>query len=158
MGDSLNIVLDPVSNGIHLLRSAGMLLSADVAHAIHPNYAHKHEANHQPVLNGGTVMKINDNQRYATDAVSGFFFRQLARECGQAVQEFVVRNDCPCGTTIGPIIAANTGLRTVDLGVPSLSMHSIRETVGVSDITNNYEILKGFFARFEALFSKFSGF
>ena len=122
------------------------LVSADVAHALHPNYvsaaapfapsssaseeaaaqAAKHESNHQPKLNGGTVLKTNDNQRYATHAATGFVVREIARRAGIPVQEFVVRNDCPCGTTIGPIIAARVGLRTADVGIPSLSMHSIR--------------------------------
>lgn len=98
------------------------LVSADVAHALHPNYASKHESNHQPKLNGGTVLKTNDNQRYATHAATGFIVREVARRAGVPVQEFVVRNDCPCGTTIGPIIAAKVGIRTADVGIPSLSM------------------------------------
>eukprot|EP00035_Acanthoeca_spectabilis_P023206 m.448277 g.448277 ORF g.448277 m.448277 type:complete len:479 (+) comp19637_c0_seq1:1245-2681(+) len=136
--------------------SRSLLLSADVAHAIHPNYGHKHEGNHQPLLNGGTVLKTNSSTRYATDGISGFFFRELARRSSQKIQEFVVRQDCPCGTTIGPIIAANTGLRAVDIGVPSLSMHSIRETIGVADITNNRIILRTFFREYDALKSMFT--
>ena len=77
------------------------MFSADVAHAIHPNYAGKHESGHQPVLNKGTVIKTNSNQRYATNSISGFFCREIARKAGVGVQEFVVRQDCPCGTTIG---------------------------------------------------------
>lgn len=127
------------------------LISADVAHAIHPNYSHKHECKHGPLLNAGTVIKTNDNQRYATNSVTGFFIRELARMADVAVQEFVVRNDCPCGTTIGPIISANTGLRTADVGVPSLSMHSIRETVGVEDITNSTQLFMSFFQNFRKL-------
>eukprot|EP00038_Savillea_parva_P011003 m.194395 g.194395 ORF g.194395 m.194395 type:complete len:480 (-) comp19178_c0_seq1:19-1458(-) len=144
------------SEGFKRALSHSMLLSADVAHAIHPNYASKHEGNHQPLLNGGTVLKTNSSTRYATDAISGFFFRELARRGKQAFQEFVVRNDCPCGTTIGPIIAANTGLRTADIGVPSLSMHSIRETVGTADIANNRIILRTFFGQYNALKLQFT--
>eukprot|EP00927_Polykrikos_kofoidii_P054788 TRINITY_DN4915_c0_g1_i1.p1 TRINITY_DN4915_c0_g1~~TRINITY_DN4915_c0_g1_i1.p1 ORF type:complete len:478 (+),score=104.35 TRINITY_DN4915_c0_g1_i1:71-1504(+) len=128
-----------------------LLVSADVAHAVHPNYAGKHEANHLPLLNGGTVLKTNDNQRYATNAETGFFLRELARRAGVETQEFMVKNDCPCGTTIGPIIAAKVGIRTVDIGVPSLSMHSIRETIGVADITSNYQLLATFYKEFRAL-------
>lgn len=127
------------------------LVSADVAHAIHPNYQDKHEKNHQPVLNKGTVIKTNSNQRYATNAETGFLLRELARRAGAPVQEFVVRNDCPCGSTIGPIISSNVGIRTVDLGVPSLSMHSIRETMGVEDIASNIKLFKTFFSEFRAL-------
>ena len=127
------------------------LISADVAHAVHPNYSEKHHASHAPKLNGGTVIKTNDNQRYATNAESGFILRELARRAGTAVQEFMVKNDCPCGTTIGPIIASRTGLRTVDVGVPSLSMHSIRETVGTKDVDNSYQLFRTFFTTFGEL-------
>ena len=97
------------------------------------------------------VIKTNDNQRYATNSVTGFLLRQMAALAKAPVQEFVVRNDCPCGTTIGPIIAAKTGIRTVDVGVPSLSMHSIRETVGVQDVLTSKQLFEAFFAEFRAL-------
>ena len=122
-----------------------MLLSADGAHAIHPNYAGKHEQNHQPKINAGTVIKTNSNMRYATNAITGFVVRELARRAKVPIQEFVVRQDSPCGTTIGPIIAANTGIATVDIGIPQLSMHSIRETCGVRDLESNSALLKEFF-------------
>lgn len=109
------------------------VLSVDQAHAIHPNYASKHEANHAPKLNGGIVIKTNSNQRYTTNGVTGFVVRELGRQSNVPIQEFVVRNDCPCGSTIGPIISANTGIRTVDIGMPQLSMHSCREVMGIVD-------------------------
>lgn len=109
------------------------IISSDMAHAIHPNYPAKHEANHSPKLNGGVVIKSNANQRYTTNAVTGYIVRELARGAGLPIQEFVVRNDCPCGSTIGPIISAGTGIRTVDIGMPQLSMHSCREVMGVID-------------------------
>jgi len=127
------------------------LVSADVAHAIHPNYSGKHDDNHRPLLNKGTVIKTNSNQRYATNAETGFLLRELSRRANAPVQEFVVRNDCPCGSTIGPIISARVGIRTVDLGVPSLSMHSIRETMGVEDVTTNARLFTTFFREFGAL-------
>merc|ERR1711913_267704 len=127
------------------------LISADVAHALHPNYDHKHEKNHQPILNKGTVIKTNQNQRYATNAETGFILRELARRAEVPVQEFVVRNDCPCGSTIGPIISAKVGIRTVDLGIPSLSMHSIRETMGCQDVTTNAKLFTTFFNEFGKL-------
>ena len=127
------------------------MISADVAHSIHPCYPNKHEKNHSPLLNSGTVIKTNDNQRYATNAETGFLLRELTKRGGFKVQEFVVRNDCPCGTTIGPIVAGNTGVRTIDVGVPSLSMHSIRETIGVADIPNSIGIFLVFFSSFRAL-------
>ena len=122
-----------------------LLISADGAHAIHPNYQGKHEVNHQPKMNAGTVIKTNQNQRYATSGVTGFIVRELARKAKVLVQEFVVRQDSPCGSTIGPIIAANTGIRTVDVGIPQLSMHSIRETCGIYDLWSNSILLHEFF-------------
>lgn len=88
------------------------VLSVDQAHAVHPNYASKHEKGHGPKMNGGMVIKRNSNQRYATNAVTGLIVRELARRAGlPPVQEFVVRNDCGCGSTIGPIISTATGIR-----------------------------------------------
>ena len=121
---------------------------------VHPNYAEKHHSAHAPQLNKGTVIKTNDNQRYATNGESGFVVRELARRAGISVQEFMVKNDCPCGSTIGPIISSKTGLRTVDLGAGCWSMHSIRETVGVDDIENSYVLFKTLFSSFAALDQK----
>ena len=109
------------------------VLSVDQAHAVHPNYASKHQQNHAPKINAGVVIKANQNQRYSTNGVTGFIVRELARNAGLPIQEFVVRNDCPCGSTIGPIISANTGIRAVDIGMPQLSMHSCREMMGIAD-------------------------
>jgi aspartyl aminopeptidase len=109
------------------------LISADMAHAIHPNYADRHEPNHAPVLGGGPVLKTNVNQSYATDGEGVARFTGLCREVDVPVQHFVVRSDLPCGSTIGPISAAQIGLRTVDIGNPMLSMHSIREMACTTD-------------------------
>jgi aspartyl aminopeptidase len=108
-------------------------ISADMAHAVHPNYPEKHDAKHMPVLNGGPVIKCNSNQRYATEGVSSAWFEILCKKAGVPVQKFVVRSDLGCGSTIGPITAANLGIRTVDVGNPMLSMHSIREMAGAKD-------------------------
>lgn len=129
-----------------------MLLSVDQAHAVHPNYAHKHDGAHAPRMNHGLVIKTNTNQRYTTDGVTGFLLRETARRAGlPAPQEFVVRNDCPCGSTIGPILAARWGIRAADVGLPQLSMHSIREMMGVHDITLSYEFFGAFLRDFRAL-------
>ena len=133
------------------------VISADVAHAVHPNYSSKHETNHGPLLNKGTVIKTNNNQRYATSATTGFVIRELSRQASVGVQEFVVRNDCPCGSTIGPAIAALTGIRTVDVGISSLSMHSIRETIGVADIDNSIKLFKIFYKNFRKFSPVFQG-
>ena len=110
-----------------------LLVSADMAHAVHPNWSELHEPGHKPRLNRGPVIKRNDNQRYATDGESGAIFTQLCREAGFEPQQFVTRTDLPCGTTIGPIAAAGLGLLAVDVGNPMLSMHSCREVCGTWD-------------------------
>jgi len=122
-----------------------LVLSVDMAHALHPNYLGKHDKQHSPMLNRGVVIKHNSNQRYATNGETAFIIRELARGEGVPVQEFIVRNDCPCGTTIGPIISSNTGMRAIDLGMPQLSMHSIREMMGASDLTFATRLFTSFF-------------
>ena len=109
------------------------MISADMAHAVHPNYAEFHEPEHRPHLNLGPVIKRNDNQRYATDGDTCARFEALCRAAGFAPQVFVSRTDLPCGSTIGPISAAASGLPAVDVGNPMLSMHSIRECCGTWD-------------------------
>ncbi len=121
------------------------LISADMAHAVHPNYADKHEPGHQPVLGGGPVIKTNVNQAYATDGESMARFAQLCRSAEITAQHYVVRSDLPCGSTIGPITAGQLGLRTVDVGSPLLSMHSIREMAAVSDVEAMQRVLEAFF-------------
>ncbi|XP_047157261.1 probable aspartyl aminopeptidase [Vigna umbellata] len=130
------------------------LVSADMAHALHPNYMEKHEANHQPKLHGGLVIKNNANQRYATNAVTSFYFREIATKHNLPVQDFVVRNDMSCGSTIGPILASGVGIRTVDVGAPQLSMHSIREICAVDDVKYSYEHFKAFYQEFSHLDGK----
>lgn len=106
---------------------SSFLISCDMAHAVHPNYSSKHESNHTPQFHKGMVIKYNANQRYATTAVTAFLFKELgamAEGGGCPVQEFVVRNDCACGSTIGPIISGRTGLRTVDVGAPQVCFDS----------------------------------
>ena len=118
-----------------LLRAlAGTVVaSGDMAHATHPNYPEKHEPNHRIAMNGGPVLKINNQLRYATDAVGAAAFELACEQAGVPVQRFVVRSDLPCGSTVGPITSALTGATTVDFGAPTLSMHSIRELCGVTD-------------------------
>ena len=126
------------------------LLSSDQAHAVHPNYASKHEKAHQPVMNRGMVIKRNANQRYATTTITGAILREVARRAKlEPIQEFIVRQDCGCGSTIGPVISAATGIRAIDVGCPSLSMHSIRETMGTNDIQNGLELFKAFFEQYQ---------
>jgi aspartyl aminopeptidase len=114
--------------------SRSLLVSADMAHAVHPNYPDKHDKQHQPRIGGGPAIKVNVSQSYATDAVGAAVFEEACREAGFSPQRFVSRNDMPCGSTIGPISAAKLGVRTVDVGNPMLSMHSCRETAGGRDV------------------------
>lgn len=114
--------------------AASFCISSDMAHALHPNYADRHEPNHQPLLGGGPVIKSNVNQRYATDGESAARFAAFCREAGVTPQHFVTRTDLGCGSTIGPITASMLGVRTVDVGNPMLSMHSCRELAGVRDL------------------------
>ncbi len=121
-------------------------ISADMAHAVHPNYSEMHDSRHMPLINQGPVIKINSNQRYATDGWSGSRFELLCERAGVKVQKFVVRSDLGCGSTIGPITAANLGIKTVDVGNPMLSMHSIREMAGSQDHGKMIRVFREFFS------------
>lgn len=125
--------------------SRSMLVSADNAHGVHPNFADRHDDNHGPLLNHGPVIKMNANQRYASNSETAAVFRRLAADEGVAVQTFVVRSDMACGSTIGPLAAAETGVRTVDVGVPQWAMHSVRELAGAADAFNLSRVLRRFF-------------
>ncbi|RDB43952.1 M18 family aminopeptidase [Halomonas sp. DQ26W] len=116
------------------LIQASRMISCDNAHALHPNFPDKHDAAHGPALNGGPVIKVNANQRYATTSATAALFRDLCREAGVPVQAFVTRADMGCGSTVGPIIATELGVPTMDVGVPQWAMHSIRETAGAEDV------------------------
>lgn len=122
-----------------------MLISADNAHGIHPNYADKHDANHGPVLNQGPVIKVNANQRYASNSETSAAFRYICEEADVPVQSFVVRTDMACGSTIGPITASEIGVRTLDVGAPTFAMHSIRELAGRWDGYYLYRALREYF-------------
>ncbi|KAL2140760.1 hypothetical protein VTI28DRAFT_3274 [Corynascus sepedonium] len=134
--------------------ATSFLLSADMAHAVHPNYAAKYERNHVPALNAGPVIKINANQRYATNSPGIVLVQEVARRSHVPLQLFVVKNDSPCGSTIGPMLSAKLGVRTLDLGNPQLSMHSIRETGGTADVESATRLFEGFLGRFGELESK----
>ena len=121
--------------------AASSLVSADMAHAVHPNYTEKHEPGHKPLIGGGPVLKHNVSQAYATDGRSAARFVRLAEQQGASVQHFVARSDMGCGSTIGPITAARNGVATVDVGNPMLSMHSCREMAGTADVEPMIRIL-----------------
>ncbi|KAF3902264.1 hypothetical protein AA313_de0208457 [Arthrobotrys entomopaga] len=127
------------------------LISADMAHSVHPNYPGKYESHHRPEMNKGTVIKINANARYATNSPGIVLVQECAREAGVPLQLFVVRNDSSCGSTIGPMLSAQMGMRTLDLGNAQLSMHSIRETGGAYDVEHSIKLFTTFFQRYTAL-------
>ena len=128
-----------------------LMVSADNAHGIHPNYATKHDANHGPLLNGGPVIKINANQRYATNSVTAALFRDLCQQVDVPVQSFVTRTDLGCGSTIGPITASEIGVPTLDVGVPTFAMHSIRELAGSDDAWSLFKVLRTLYEQTDAL-------
>lgn len=128
-----------------------LLISADMAHAVHPNYPDKHDKQHRPLLGAGPVIKVNVNQSYATDGPAAAAFTSACRAVDVSPQHFSARNDMPCGSTIGPISAARLGLRTVDVGNPMLSMHSCREMAAVADVAPMIRAMT-------RLFSEFKGF
>lgn len=108
-------------------------VSADNAHAIHPNYPERHDPTHFPSINAGPALKINASQRYATSAATAAMFERSCDAAGVPWQVFVSRNNMPCGSTIGPLTATRLGIATADVGVPQLSMHSARELCGTRD-------------------------
>ena len=113
--------------------AGSLFVSVDNAHAVHPNFTARHDPEHLPRLNGGPVIKLNAAGRYATSGLTAALFRRFCRQAGVPCQQFVMRNDLACGSTIGPLTAAALGVAAVDVGVPQLAMHSIRETAGSLD-------------------------
>jgi len=146
-GTFLNAVLARFCNTntqLSQMTAQSMMISVDNAHCIHPNFVDKHDNNHGPLINKGPVIKINANQRYASNSETSALFRHLCEQQNIPVQSFVVRSDMGCGSTIGPIAATETGVKTLDIGVPSFAMHSIREMAGADDPFYLYGALKAF--------------
>jgi aspartyl aminopeptidase len=129
ISDSLGATLDQR----HRSLAETFCLSADTGHAIHPNYPNRHDPANQPLLNSGPLLKLNANQRYATDGRGAALWRRVCRKAGVVTQEFVSNNATPCGSTIGPLTATRLGIATIDVGIPTLSMHSARELAGTDD-------------------------
>ncbi len=152
-GPFLKSVLRQLTSSESTYRQAldhSMLISVDNSHSLHPNYSDKHEPQHQPLINDGPVIKLNANQRYATNSETQAVFASLCLGNDIPYQQFVVRTDLGCGSTIGPITATELGVRTLDVGVPQLAMHSIRELAGVQDVDYLFSALDKF-AQLETL-------
>jgi aspartyl aminopeptidase len=128
---------------IQMIRSS-VMISADNAHAIHPNFPTKHDKEHAPYMNKGVVIKVNANQRYASNSKTISKFQNIATRLKEPYQLFVTRSDMGCGSTIGPITATRLGIDTIDVGLPTLAMHSIRELSGTKDAHSLYKIIMGF--------------
>ena len=140
--DSLSIL---VSGSLTHTLSSSLALSIDMAHAEHPNFPQKHDPNHAPILGQGVVLKTNSQKRYATDVLSSAQFMLLCERNAIPYQTFVMRNDMPCGSTVGPAVSAALGIPTVDIGEPMLSMHSIREMTAVKDHESMTRLVSAFF-------------
>ncbi len=152
--DSQGLTLDDLTDTVTAYEqtvASSFLISADMAHSVNPNYAAKYESDHRPEMNKGTVIKINANARYATNSPGIVLLQEVARRKGVPLQLFIVRNDSSCGSTIGPMLSAALGARTLDLGNAQLSMHSIRETGGVYDVEYAIRLFESFFEHFSEL-------
>ncbi len=128
-------------HAVPAMMARSSFLSADMAHAGHPNHPDRHEPSHPVRLGGGPVAKINVAQRYASDATSVGELASLCRSEGIPLQTYAHRADMACGSTIGPTVAAGLGVSTVDAGVAQLSMHSIRETMAVADLAHQHALM-----------------
>jgi len=131
------------------------LVSADVTHAVNPNFLGQYLENHAPRLNVGVAVTADPNGHMTTDAVSTALLQRVAEKCGATLQVFQIRNDSRSGGTVGPMLSAATGMRAVDAGLPQLSMHSIRATTGSLDPGLGVRLFKGFFDHFEEVDDEF---
>ena len=122
-----------------------IIISADGVHGLHPNFPDKSDNSYSPGINKGVAVKFNANQRYSTTAETAAFFIELCEKAEVPYQQFMNRSDIPSGSTIGPLSAANTGIKTVDAGIPMLAMHSVRELAGVKDLQDMVKVINEFY-------------
>jgi len=146
--DTLHRICSALSiSDFYEMKSRSFFISADMAHAIHPNYKEKHDGLEFPLINKGPVFKYNANERYATNSETEAYLNLLAEEAGVKIQRFTNRQDLACGSTIGPAISTRIGVPTIDIGNPMLSMHSIRELCGVQDMQEIERLFIAFFQK-----------
>ena len=147
---SLNISKTTYSEDLYLrFMAKSYVISADLAHAFNPNYPEKFQAQHQNKVQQGIVLKINVCGKYSTESENAAVFKEIANLCNVPIQEFIVRQDSPCGTTIGPITSAKIGIKSVDVGIPQFAMHSIREQLGIVDLYYYRTVFEEFFKSYE---------
>ena len=140
----------PYSEDLYMrFMAKSYVISADLAHAYNPNYSEKFQSEHKNLMQQGVVLKINVNGRYSTESENAAVFKELGKLCNVPIQEFIVRQDSPCGTTIGPITSAKIGIKSVDVGIAQLAMHSIREQLGIVDLYYYRTIFEEFFKSYE---------
>ena len=140
----INLALGGSPEQLYMAMARSSFLSADAAHALHPNFPDKHDKNYAPLLGGGVVIKSNVQGRYCTNGPTLAAITQLARQHRISLQYFTNRADMPCGSTVGPTTAADLGIPGVDLGIPMLAMHSARETANLDDIWQLYRLMEMF--------------
>lgn len=143
------------SNLLSQTYANSFLISADVTHAVNPNFLEKYLENHAPRLNVGVVVSADSNGHMTTDSVSTAVMQRIAEKCGSVLQLFMIRNDSRSGGTVGPMLSSAMGVRAIDMGIPQLSMHSIRATTGSLDPGLGIKLFKGFFEGFEAVDKEF---
>ncbi len=144
--DTLGRICDGLKLDLRQMLAQSFMVSADNAHAVHPNHPEYADANHAPVVNGGVVLKFNANQRYCTDGVSAAIFRKVCGKAGVPVQSYCNRADIPGGSTLGNISLSHVSVPTADIGLPQLAMHSCYETAGVQDALWLEEAMEGFYS------------
>ncbi|EKX74276.1 conserved hypothetical protein [Theileria equi strain WA] len=142
----LNKIFSTLGSKLQETSSRSLLISADMAHGVHPNYPEKHIDTHMPYFHKGVVIKRNVNGRYATDIKSSSIIKAVAEKVDVPLQDFRTGNDTPCGSTIGPYLSSRLCIPVVDVGIPQLAMHSIRETCSLVDVFDFYSLSKALFS------------
>ena len=157
LGDLLSRLSGGSYSSMATAARKSFFVSADMAHALHPNYVGTHSEGHAPSMGAGLVIKNNVSQRYATDAHGAFLIRSVAQRARIPIQDFCARQDAGCGSTIGPIVATRLGIRTVDVGLPQLSMHSCREMMGAADVEHGVSFFSEYYRALPELDAEVAG-